>query len=70
MGGTATGPDRFVDITDVFDRKLAALRAHASQTAHMDGLQEMLRGWLGERAKVEGLPEGRLAEAFRVVTTR
>jgi len=70
MGGTATGPDRFVDITDVFDRKLAALRAHASQTAHMDGLEEMLRGWLGERAKAAGLPEGRLAEAFRVVTTR
>ena len=70
MGGTATGPDRFVDITDVFDRKLAALHAHVSQTAHMDGLQEMLRGWLGERAKAAGLPEGRLAEAFRVVTTR
>jgi LmbE family N-acetylglucosaminyl deacetylase len=70
MGGTATGPDRFVDITDVFDRKLAALRAHASQTAHMDGLEEMLRGWLGERARAAGLPEGRLAEAFRVVTTR
>ena len=70
MGGTATGPDHFVDITDVFDRKLAALRAHASQTAHMDGLEEMLRGWLGERAKAAGLPAGRLAEAFRVVHTR
>jgi hypothetical protein len=36
----------------------------------MDGLEEMLRGWLGERAKVAGMPEGRLAEAFRVVSTR
>ena len=70
MGGVATGPDRFVDVTDVFDRKLAALHAHASQTAHMDGLEAMLRDWLGERAKAAGLPEGRLAEAFRVVTTR
>src|ERR687887_161297 len=40
-------PNHYVDITDVFDRKLAALKAHASQTAHMDNLEDMLRGWTG-----------------------
>jgi hypothetical protein len=29
----------------------------------------MLRGWLTAIAKTHGLPEGRLAEAFRVVPT-
>ncbi|HXL17175.1 MAG TPA: PIG-L deacetylase family protein, partial [Streptosporangiaceae bacterium] len=33
----------FVDVTDTFDRKIAALRAHESQTSHMDNLGEMLR---------------------------
>ena len=28
-----------VDITDRFDAKVAALRAHDSQTAHMDDLE-------------------------------
>jgi LmbE family N-acetylglucosaminyl deacetylase len=32
MGGTAAGPNRYVDVTDTFDRKLAALQQHVSQT--------------------------------------
>jgi LmbE family N-acetylglucosaminyl deacetylase len=56
-----------VDITDVFDRKVAALRAHASQTAHLDDLEGMLRGWSGALARAAGLGAGRLAEAFKVV---
>ncbi|MBA8793885.1 LmbE family N-acetylglucosaminyl deacetylase [Friedmanniella endophytica] len=56
-----------VDITERFDRKLAALRAHRSQTAHLgDRLEEMLRGWNGTNATRAGLPAGRLAEAFVV----
>ncbi len=56
-----------VDITDRFDRKVAALRAHASQTAHLgDGLEEMLTGWNGANAELAGLPEGHLAETFAV----
>src|SRR5205823_4166632 len=34
--------NHFVDITDVFDRKVAALRAHVSQTAEMPDLEGML----------------------------
>jgi LmbE family N-acetylglucosaminyl deacetylase len=63
-------PDRFVDITDTFDRKIAALRAHESQTGHMDNLADMLRGWLSRAAEMAGLPEGRLAEAFQTIEIR
>jgi LmbE family N-acetylglucosaminyl deacetylase len=58
-----------VDITDLFDVKLAALRAHVSQTAHMDGLEARLREWFGASAVAAGLAEGRLAERFFVVST-
>jgi LmbE family N-acetylglucosaminyl deacetylase len=61
-------PDHVVDVTDRFDRKLAALRAHSSQTAHMD-LEGFLVERLGMLARAGGLPEGRLAEAFTVLRT-
>ena len=63
-------PTHYVDVTDTFDRKVAALRAHESQTAHMDNLAEMLRGWLSQNAELGGLAEGRLAEAFQVINIR
>ena len=62
-------PDRFVDMTATFDRKVAALRAHESQTGQMTDLEEFLRGWLTRSAALGGLPEGRLAEAFQVLST-
>ena len=62
-------PDLRVDVTDTFDRKLAALRAHESQTGHRDDLEEMLRGWLSAGAAAAGFDEGRLAESFKVVAT-
>jgi LmbE family N-acetylglucosaminyl deacetylase len=61
-------PDHFVDITDVYPRKLAALKAHATQTSHID-LDERLRTMLGNTAKEGGLPDGRLAESFSIVRT-
>ncbi len=64
------GATTWVDVSDTFERKLAALRRHESQTAHMDDLEGMLRGWLGRNARLGGLDEGRLAESFRVVDTR
>lgn len=61
--------NHYVDVTATFDRKLTALRAHASQTSHMTDLEGMLRGWMGPLAQAAGLGEGRLAEGFRVVPT-
>ncbi|HUR52123.1 MAG TPA: PIG-L deacetylase family protein [Mycobacteriales bacterium] len=68
MGGPT--PNHWVDITDAFERKVAALRHHTSQTAHMDDLEELLRGWATNQASAAGLPDGRLAEPFRRVTVR
>jgi LmbE family N-acetylglucosaminyl deacetylase len=67
---TGANANRYVDVTDVFDRKVEALRAHESQTSHMDNLENMLRTWLTVNATAAGYPEGRLAEAFRVIDTR
>jgi LmbE family N-acetylglucosaminyl deacetylase len=67
MGTSAA--DTLVDVTDTFDRKVAALRAHVSQTAHFDDLAGFLRSWLARTAEAAGWPDGRLAEAFRRVDT-
>ncbi len=64
-GGPA--PTHYVDITDTFGRKVAALRSHVSQVKDIDGLEDMLRSRLGRAAVEGGLPEGRLAEAFQVL---
>jgi LmbE family N-acetylglucosaminyl deacetylase len=62
-------PGHYVDVTGTFPRKIAALRAHESQTGHMEGLEEFLRGWQTRAAAQGGLPEGRLAEVFQVLNT-
>ncbi len=66
----APEPTHFVDVTGTFDRKVAALRAHESQTGHMDDLEGMLRDWLTRSAAMGGLADGRLAEAFHLVEIR
>ena len=63
------GAGHYVDVTEAFDRKIAALRAHESQTGHRDDLEEMLRGWMTHTAERGGLPAGRLAEMFQVLKT-
>lgn len=65
----APQPNRFVDITDVFDRKLEALRSHVSQHPEPERLDPMLRGWMGAMASLAGWPEGRLAESFFALDT-
>lgn len=62
-------PNHYVDITDNFPAKLAALRAHVSQTEHVADLEERLRTWGTLNAQRGGLPEGRLAESFMIVDT-
>ncbi len=62
-------PTNYVDITDTFARKIAALRCHVSQISDPDGLEKFLRGWLSRAAAQGGLPEGHLAEAFQVLQT-
>ncbi|MFN8126965.1 MAG: PIG-L deacetylase family protein, partial [Candidatus Nanopelagicales bacterium] len=61
-------PDYYRDVTDSLPSKVAALSAHESQTAHMD-LDTMLREWGGQMARRGGLPDGRVAEAFKVLDT-
>jgi LmbE family N-acetylglucosaminyl deacetylase len=65
----APKPNRAVDITDTFERKVAALRCHRSQVGEGEWLDERLRGWSSMGARQAGLPEGRLAETFQVVAT-
>jgi LmbE family N-acetylglucosaminyl deacetylase len=62
-------PTTYVDITDTFPRKVAALRSHVSQISDPDGLEDFLGGWLRRTAAQAGLPDGRLAEAFQVLQT-
>jgi len=68
IAGSPT-PSHFVDVTATFSRKIAALRAHESQTGDMDDLEERIRGWLTRSAALAGFPEGQLAEAFQVLDT-
>lgn len=63
-------PDHFVDITEVFDSKLAAVSAHVSQVSHVDDLEARIREWGGELARLAGFAAGSIAEAFTVVDTR
>lgn len=58
----------YVDITDAFPRKIAALRAHESQTAHMEDLEGFIRGWAARAGGLAGFEEGRLAEGFFIVS--
>jgi len=59
-----------VDVTDVFDAKVAACSAHDSQTPMLDqSVEAELRDMLGRTAQEHGLPDGRLAEAYRVIDT-
>jgi LmbE family N-acetylglucosaminyl deacetylase len=67
IGAPEERVNHVVDVTDVIHRKIVALRAHASQTAHLDDLAERIREWHTGWARRWNLPDGRLAEAFHVV---
>jgi LmbE family N-acetylglucosaminyl deacetylase len=69
IAGGIPAPDHYVDVTETFPRKVAALRAHQSQTGHLPDLEDRLRERLTRMASQAGLPEGRLAEGFQVLET-
>ncbi|MFI5958327.1 PIG-L deacetylase family protein [Cryptosporangium sp. NPDC051539] len=69
FSGTPTA-DHGVDITDVFEQKLSALREHVSQLpGDFEVMRERISQWNGANARSAGLPEGRLAELFSVIST-
>jgi LmbE family N-acetylglucosaminyl deacetylase len=65
----ARDADRFVDVTDVIDRKLDALKSHVSQHPDPDRLDALIVDWARAVAEMAGYPSGRLAEGFRSINT-
>jgi len=61
--------NHYEDVTDMLPHKLAALQAHESQTAHMEDLEQRIRGWMSATAIEAGFGSEALAESFRVVNT-
>ena len=72
----ADEPDHFEDIADTFDRKLAALLHHSSQTQTTMGdalssdvarraFEDRIREWAAQQGEPAGLP---LAESFKRLT--
>jgi LmbE family N-acetylglucosaminyl deacetylase len=57
-------PDAWIDVTSTLDRKLAALRAHASQIGDPERLERRIREWAAEEGARIGTAA---AEALRVV---
>jgi LmbE family N-acetylglucosaminyl deacetylase len=60
-------PDKYVDITESFEKKIEALKAHHSQVGHSDGWIERVAERCREVAKDKPFE---MAEAFKVVQLR
>jgi LmbE family N-acetylglucosaminyl deacetylase len=60
-------PDKVVDITDTFDRKIDALRAHQTQVGAAEELEERMRERARELAEDQPFE---LGEAFKVIQMR
>ena len=57
-------PNVWIDVSATIDRKLEALRAHASQIKDLDALFERIRTWASEDGQAAGVAA---AEALRLV---
>jgi LmbE family N-acetylglucosaminyl deacetylase len=66
------GPDanHHVDITDWIEDKIEALLCHESQMRVPDEMPARMREWATNTGRAVGLPEGRMAEQYRVIDTR
>lgn len=60
-------PDHFIDISETFDAKIHALRAHASQVGTGETLEQRMRDRAEDVGREAGIP---MAEAFKVVKMR
>lgn len=60
-------PDKFVDTSTTINRKVEALKAHASQVGTAETLDERMRERAANVGKDAGLP---MAEAFKVIRMR
>jgi len=68
MGPSPGGTVEVVDVSDTFERKIAALQAHASQMAQID---RDVRDFLAPRLAAIGKPHGyAYGESFRVLRRR
>jgi LmbE family N-acetylglucosaminyl deacetylase len=52
---TTDHPNTWIDISGTVERKVAALRAHASQVAHLDDLDERVRARAHQMGEARGL---------------
>ncbi|TDW15413.1 PIG-L deacetylase family protein [Kribbella kalugense] len=62
--------NHYVDITDTFDQKMAALMSHTSQHRDPDGLRDGIRANFARVATAAGLPPNHYAESFTVIRMR
>ena len=62
-------PNKFVDTTAFFDRKLAALLCHESQMPDPEGMKSRVRMWNEALGQAGGFAAGSTAEAYLVIET-
>lgn len=68
FAGPEDRENHFVDVTDHVESKLAAVHIHVSQHPDVDAMERTVRGLMLSTGARAGLPAGRSAEAFHVVT--
>jgi LmbE family N-acetylglucosaminyl deacetylase len=61
-------PNAYVDVTDTFKDKIAAILCHHSQLPDPDSVEPMVKSWLSQGARYAGLGDDSLAEVFYKVT--